>query len=223
MPGRGNVRFFFTESMIPTFVAFSRATTPPNTGTASGGSIIIPVPTGTADGDLLFAFVSVGTGVITPPAGWTAMFSVDTSMAYRRVASSEPASYTWTVGGSPGRGGIIATVRGGVLGSNSRAGSDPTPPWVCPSVAAGGDAGAIWIGVVSASDVQNNNDYVRSAGSSTIQLQYSGQGTDLYALSQALMIATRTNLTAGQTVSGETFTAAATATGFRYGIIIDPS
>lgn len=68
-------------------------------------SVAVNVPTGTTNGDLLLAAASVSLGAtITAPAGWTlirsdnnggvAASSIKTSLYYR-VASSEPASYTW--------------------------------------------------------------------------------------------------------------------------------
>lgn len=74
-------------------------------GTAST-SVVVTKPAGTADGDLLLAIISeTGTGSITAPAGWTLLGSqaastTVTSAAYYKVASSEGASWTWTLGAS---------------------------------------------------------------------------------------------------------------------------
>jgi hypothetical protein len=60
-------------------------------------------PTNTADGDFLFAGITINSGTITPPAGWTSLGRKNHSeptggcveIFYKR-ASSEPASWTWT-------------------------------------------------------------------------------------------------------------------------------
>lgn len=76
-------------------------------GLAAGTSAVIPRPAGVVDGDFLLAFVSIGhTGAITAPAGWTEVpLSVNTAPSlqnriYRKVAASEPASWTWTFASS---------------------------------------------------------------------------------------------------------------------------
>lgn len=63
------------------------------------------MPSGTQNGDVLIAQVGCtgGTGAtITPPSGWTLIRSDDSTTVikmslYYRIASSEPASYNWTV------------------------------------------------------------------------------------------------------------------------------
>ena len=73
-------------------------------GLAQGTSAIVPRPVGVLDGDRLLAFISIGhTGAITAPAGWSEVpLGVNTVGAtlqnriYTKVASSEPASWTWT-------------------------------------------------------------------------------------------------------------------------------
>lgn len=86
-------------------IAFgSIATTTSNT---SSTTVVVPVPTGTANGDLLIMAASNSAPTtFTTPAGWTLLDSnanIATagfgSVAYwYRVASSEPASYTITLG-----------------------------------------------------------------------------------------------------------------------------
>lgn len=84
------------------------------TGTADATGCTVSVPSGTQDGDLLYAMVAAcrvaGSSVtITPPAGWTLVDTAEVTeggsrrinhRTYRRIASSEPASYTWTGDGS---------------------------------------------------------------------------------------------------------------------------
>src|SRR6187399_2643176 len=99
-----------------------RAVAVANTGTAQGtGSpgLAISVPTGTLDGDLLYMGVMAAssTGTFDTPGGWTvveAQFAstgqASAKMAvYRKVASGEPASYTftWQTGAATGRVAII--------------------------------------------------------------------------------------------------------------------
>ncbi len=72
----------------------------------NGGTINLPVPTGTVDGDTLIAvFCHVSPG-ISPnlPAGWTTKATLNQdpnldsqAIVCTRTASSEPASYTWTL------------------------------------------------------------------------------------------------------------------------------
>ena len=73
------------------------------TASVDGSSLVIGKPAGTVDGDLLIAIVSGEDdgATITPPAGWTQIFSLVSSggfqaVAWYRVASGEPASFTFT-------------------------------------------------------------------------------------------------------------------------------
>ncbi len=66
---------------------------------SSSGSITVSTPSDIADGDLMLALVSMS--AVSAPAGWTLVTSITpTSGAllsiYKRIASSEPASYVWT-------------------------------------------------------------------------------------------------------------------------------
>lgn len=76
---------------------------------AGGGTYSVTKPTGTIDGDVLIAVVSLDAGTastITWPAGWTLIrydndgggFSIGQEIRYR-VASGEGASWSWTVTG----------------------------------------------------------------------------------------------------------------------------
>ena len=70
----------------------------------SGTTVVVSKPAGTIDGDVLVAMVSIraSSPSITPPSGWTLVGSVAGTSSgtvtgvWTRVASSEPASYTWT-------------------------------------------------------------------------------------------------------------------------------
>jgi hypothetical protein len=70
-------------------------------------SIVINKPSGVLDGDVMIASIGYGLGAspisVTPPASWTLVRHTQIGVTnmygnavYSRVASSEPASYTWT-------------------------------------------------------------------------------------------------------------------------------
>lgn len=86
-------------------------------GTA-GTSVIVPRPVGTINGHELVAMIAeVGVGTITAPAGWTLLASVDAGSAlrlsaYRKVAASEPASWTWTLSASVRNWGWVGAYSG---------------------------------------------------------------------------------------------------------------
>jgi hypothetical protein len=75
--------------------------------------IIVPVPAGTQDGDQLIAVIgAILQTTITPPAGWTLIQAQDAGAnlrvwSYRRLASGEPANYTWTLASSTKNHGIM--------------------------------------------------------------------------------------------------------------------
>lgn len=90
---------------------------------ASGTSVVLPVPTGAAAGELLIAAVSHSQIADIPTiAGWTAISAVvsgsgagsqSTRGFYRIATASEPASYTWATSATAGRvTGIMARVAG---------------------------------------------------------------------------------------------------------------
>jgi hypothetical protein len=83
-------------------------------GSGSDTSLILAVPSGVADGDLLLAVVSIRSVVaITPPAGWTLQIGGNYQYsAYTKIAASEPANYTWSWTGATNTGGAIAAYRG---------------------------------------------------------------------------------------------------------------
>lgn len=89
--------------MAITFVGSSNVAN----GLANGTSAVVPRPAGVVDGDRLLAFISIGTvGAIGAPAGWVEVpLSVNTApnlqnRVYTKVASSEPATWTWTFASS---------------------------------------------------------------------------------------------------------------------------
>ncbi|MEO3923016.1 carbohydrate binding domain-containing protein [Micromonosporaceae bacterium B7E4] len=126
-------------------------------GTA-GTSAVVSRPTGTTDGDLLIAIVGVvGTPTITAPAGWTLIGTQDASTsvriaAYRKVASSEPSSWTWTLDSSQRAWGWVGAYTGVDV-------TDPVIDWAGTSDATAGIAflgpeadisiGAVGIGAIA--------------------------------------------------------------------------
>lgn len=126
-----------------------------NATPTSGTTVVVNKPSGTADGDVLVAMVSIQAGsspAITGPSGWTLVGTVaGTSSATRtgvwtKVAgASEPASYTWTSDLTiVGAVGAIArytpaapTTAPGVVDATAQ-GSLATPA-VAPSVTATGN------------------------------------------------------------------------------------
>lgn len=106
-------------------IAFQTSTT---TGIGSASTGVINVPSGTVNGDmLLLAFALEESGASPIVTGWTQAATVDgggtqdnlTRVWYRR-ASSEPASYTVTFGGSYGDSAALAMLRyTGVVSSGS--------------------------------------------------------------------------------------------------------
>lgn len=89
------------------------------TGTKTGGTglnLTINVPAGTTDGDCMLAFVLTGTATTAATqASWTTLDSQTggpTVKSFSRIASSEPASYTFTVVDAQASIGGIVTYSG---------------------------------------------------------------------------------------------------------------
>ena len=89
--------------------------------TASGASsIALAVPSGVVAGDVLIASIDAeGSGTFTAPSGWssTSLFAGTintgyTGVYYHVAGSSEPASYTWTLGSSRKATGKMAAYVG---------------------------------------------------------------------------------------------------------------
>lgn len=93
---------------------------------ANNASTTISKPSGTADGDLLIAFLAgarnggTNPSMSSAPSGWTEIHNttVDSStgrmISYYKVASSEPASWTWTWNSAnPDTTGTVLRIAGG--------------------------------------------------------------------------------------------------------------
>ena len=120
------------------------------TDLASGTSQSIDVPAGIADGDMmLMAVVQVTSGTLTLPAGWTTVEDMadaaDGIRVAKRIASSEPASYTYNISVSQNTAGAIIAFRSGTVetivvddsAQTDDAASSTTHD--CPSVTTTGD------------------------------------------------------------------------------------
>lgn len=125
-----------------------------NTNTiTSAGSVTVNVPTYN-DGDLLLAFISItgsnsGTATATTPSGWTYVgdvtasgtFSTPRLYVYRRVASSEPSSYTFSWNFTNcGAVGVIVSYNGDYVdtteenvSTNNGTSNSPSCPSVSPA------------------------------------------------------------------------------------------
>ena len=84
-----------------------------------GSSLTINVPSGTVNGDVMIAVVGWYTATsITPPSGWTLIATqpdgegIGYNGSYYRVATNEPANYTWNWSGTSYPAGIIYTFSG---------------------------------------------------------------------------------------------------------------
>lgn len=108
--GNGNSAYSGTVSQLTDAAATVELPLYRAQSTATSGfanSLVIAKPTGTVDGDLMLLQVSLATlQTINTPAGWTPVATVDQGevssdnrlAVFSRVASSEPASYTVTLG-----------------------------------------------------------------------------------------------------------------------------
>ena len=64
---------------------------------SSSSSGVCNKPTNTADNDIMFAFICVASGTApnSVPSGWSLVGNTGDYFLYRKLASSEGASYTW--------------------------------------------------------------------------------------------------------------------------------
>ncbi|TMC36976.1 MAG: glycosyltransferase family 2 protein, partial [Chloroflexi bacterium] len=76
-------------------------------------SLTLNVPTGVQNGDVMIAVVSTSANTVSTPSGWNTLARSATMATFYRVASSEPASYSFTDGGaSTNWAGIIDAYSG---------------------------------------------------------------------------------------------------------------
>ncbi len=77
-----------------------------NSATATT-SLVVNVPAGVQDGEVMIAAISAGAGTIVKPAAWTNVVVGTNQGLYYRIASAEPASYTWTIASATNWAGVI--------------------------------------------------------------------------------------------------------------------
>ncbi len=112
LSGTANVQVSAPSSGI----AFRAATQNDQVGPAP--SLVLTVPAGVTNGDALYAAVIYEDGATaTDPAGWTLVGEAvnannDRTRLLRRIAASEPASYTWTFTGLNHVGGAMVAYSG---------------------------------------------------------------------------------------------------------------
>ena len=78
----------------------------------AAGSVTVNVPSGTQDGDVMIAFISSTSTPAAHGTGWSDVIITQPRAGedfgvFYRVASSEPASYTWSWGAGGGVGAIV--------------------------------------------------------------------------------------------------------------------
>lgn len=88
-----------------------------NVSGTSSNTVTVTKPAQTADGDLMIAVTVGPVATVTPPAGWTLMGSFTDvtvqSNLYKKIASSEGASYVFTWSSSDAVGAFICSFMGG--------------------------------------------------------------------------------------------------------------
>ncbi len=124
---------------------------------ATGSSVTVSKPAGTAENDILVAllYLEHGTATITPPSGWALLrdslqtgppsFDYRHVTFWKRAGASEPASYQWSFSASAYREAFIVAVQGCVTSGgpidveaatvNSAQNDAPVAPSVTTTVA----------------------------------------------------------------------------------------
>jgi hypothetical protein len=105
-----------------------------NVSGTSANSVTVTKPSQTADGDLMLAVTVGPVATVTPPAGWTLLGSfTDTTVQsnlYKKIASSEGASYAFSFSVSSAVGAFVCSFVGGydvTLWDARAEGTDITP------------------------------------------------------------------------------------------------
>lgn len=139
-------------------------------GGTSSTSLVVNVPSGIADGDVLVTFLGIGAAGLTPPGGWNLIGqatgqAVISSYIYYHVVTSaagEPASYTWS-GWTASRSTAQCVAYSGV---------DNTTPVDVTASTQSNAAGATTVVLASITTVTNGAMLISCAG------QDSAAGTD---------------------------------------------
>lgn len=202
------------------FVSAAAASNPASTSDPGEvSSITIPRPSGVEDGDLLLAVVASlpSAGVdFTAPSGWTRILEDEQRAVYTKIASSEPASWTWsdmTVGSVTG---CVAAFRNAELGDTALI--LPPPAATFPDVDAVA-AGAMFVGLTAGQNSALTESY--SATSPLTERAEHVAGGGAYVSAMSSMIATEDDLGAG-TVSGHTWSNANVLSNASFSVILEP-
>ena len=172
-------------------IAFRSAT---GTTVASGTSITLNKPSGTASGDVLVAAIEIGgTTTVTAPSGWTLVRSTTSGSALTQATyvhaagTSEPASYQWRFSTSRLASGAVAAYVGvntttpvDVSSGGSSSGSTSI---VAPSVTTttagdmliGAFGGATNASVTLPTGLLEENEQLAGTGSSRVVVEISDQ------------------------------------------------
>ena len=149
----------------------------------SSKTVKINKPTGTVSGDLMLAAIAARTGTtVTAPSDWTLVPNLDQTapgsvmhqVVFSRVAgSSEPSSYTFTLGAKVGFVGQIVTYRGGSLATSGGQGNASATSIIAPSLSAAASESvevgffgtAVFTSIAPPSGMIERGENGRSAGS----------------------------------------------------------
>lgn len=126
MTARAIVMAASAYERTPEFVALA------SNQSTSSTTLSLNKPTGTVDGDLMVAVLTLKEPrTVTPPAGWA--YAVNNQVSegpnvFWKIASAEGASYSWTFGSSAGSAsGSIVTYRDARFGFSGQLSANATP------------------------------------------------------------------------------------------------
>jgi len=137
-------------------------------------SLTLNVPTGVQNGDVMIAVVSTSANTVSTPSGWNTLARSATMATFYRVASSEPASYSFTDGGA-------STNWAGIIDAYSGVDTSAVPD-VSATLATGTTAAVTWTSITSATDqamsvaVSFENNNVDTIAAPALYTPRSGQG-----------------------------------------------
>ena len=161
----------------------------PTSTSGSNTSVSVSKPTGVTDGDVMVATVAFAGGTLTAPAGWTQVLEQAgtgvTLRVYRRTASSEGSSYTWSLSTADGLAVAIGAYYNvdtttPIGGSGSQANSSSTS-MVAPSVTPGTPADMLLFAGAVAGNVR-----ATAPGSMTEEADAGATGVGVYGADQLL-------------------------------------
>lgn len=172
-------------------IAQRGSATTDNADNADKTSLVLTKPTGTVSGDVLVAFFTANSVAVTPPSGFTEVFSqigstsTLTSHMYVKVAGgSEPSTYTFTCSSGP----VLCTL-------TAWSGVDNSNP-VGTNFASSGGAGASEPQTTPTTNndaVQGRVFYFRSAQLSGTDVTFTGPGGSVTELFDHLTVTSSNN------------------------------